>query len=132
MTDSEKLDEILRLLRAGQVNSGAVSNNKVADDKLFKGPYGNPDIRVSPKEWTGPDMKGRTFSEAPVAWLELAAEMFDRFAAKAKREGRVNEKTGKPNDWMDEQKAALARRWAQEKRKGISAVVAGQEEDLPF
>lgn len=115
-----KLDEILSMLRS-LAKSGASGNaGKVADDKLFYGPYGNPDIRIEPKEWTGPSMKGQLFSEAPPEWLDLAAEMFERFGAKAEKEGRISEKTGKPNAWMDFQKAALARRWAQEKRNGTA------------
>lgn len=104
----------LTVLEGGK-GTATARGGKVADDRVFHGQYGNPDVTIDPKAWDGPSMKGQRFSDVPVEWLDLAASMYDAFGDKATAENKVD-KNGKPVAWRDYQKAALCRRWAQEKR----------------
>ncbi len=53
------------------------------NDNVCNGPHGDPTVKAkSPRDWTGPDMKGRKFSECPPTYLDLMADRFDYFASK--------------------------------------------------
>ena len=53
----------------------------VASDADLDGTHGDPEVRAKdPRDWTGPAMKGRRFSECPPDYLDLLAQRFDYFA----------------------------------------------------
>lgn len=118
----EKLDEMLRLLRAMNATSScaapATGNGKweqgggMADDALLSGPYGDPAVfKTEPKEWSGPSQVGVRASQVPSDYGYAYADMMDRFGDKAKREGSLD-KNGKLNYWRKYQEAACFRAWA--------------------
>ena len=114
-----QLDRIEALLGKGgaPVKQQSSGGGQTADDRTFAGQYANFKISIDPKAWSGPSLQGKTASEAPTDWLMLAAQMYDAFGERAEAEGKLG-KNGKPSAWMDFQKSALCRRWAEEKRKG--------------
>lgn len=125
-TVEEKIDELLRLVRAMQPGAPAAAtsgNGKweagggVADEALLSGPYGNPKVfKTEPKEWTGPSQVGIAASEVPYLYGFAYADMMDRFGDKAKREGQTD-KNGKATYWRKYQEAACFRAWAQRNEK---------------
>jgi hypothetical protein len=64
-------------------NQIAAKHAPASTDALCNGPYGDPIIKAkSPRDWNGPDMIGRHFSECPADYLELLAARYDYFASK--------------------------------------------------
>lgn len=89
----------------------------VADDRDLDGAHGNPEIRAKdPRDWSGPPMKGRRFSECPADYLEMVAERFDYFA------GKNDDPKKAAYERLD---AARARGWAKRVREGKVPVGAG-------
>ena len=82
-------------------------------DALLNGPYGDPIVKVEPRDWAGESMKGRKFSECPPEWLDLAAEMYDYFASKPDQDDK---KRG-----YNVTDAKRARGWAARLRAGYVA-----------
>ena len=129
MTLEEKIDEVLRILKAWPTTGGAAPTGKrwdgpgaTATDAEMDGQYGNPAVyKTEPKEWDLGSQVGVKASDVPPAYGHLYAAMMDRFGDKAKREGTLD-KSGKPNAWRQYQTAAMFRGWA--KRN------AGKTEDL--
>lgn len=85
-------------------------------DQLLKlslgpAPTFNPDCFSMPKEWTGPDMKGRKFSECTPELLGMMAVMYERFGMKAQKEGSLL-KNGKPKADWDRKLMEAAQKWA--------------------
>ena len=58
----QKLDEVLKLLKAAPTATKAFSP-KVVDDADLDGKYGNPEVRMVPSKWTGQNYKGWKFSD---------------------------------------------------------------------
>lgn len=117
-------EETLRLLRSIDaslkllVKQQAVATPKpVADDRDLDGRYGDPVLKVNPRDWTGPSYKGRRFSECPAPLLELVAETYEYFARQADEKDERTDK-GKPVGDFKRQDAARARGWAQRIRSG--------------
>lgn len=91
---------------------------EVASDSDLDGKYGDPEIKAAdPRDWTGPSMKGRKFSECSSEYLMLVADRFDYFAEVAERENKVTN-TGKPLAPYNRRDAARARGWAKRVREG--------------
>lgn len=92
----------------------------VADDRDLDSQWGDEEVKVSPRDWTGPNMKGRRMSECPADFLEMLAGTFDYFARK---NSATNETTtsGKPKADFDRRSAARARGWARRLRNGWQA-----------
>lgn len=89
----------------------------VAPDSDLDGKYGDPEIKAKdPRDWTGPTMKGRRFSECPPDYLDLLAQRFDYFADQAEAEGKTY--NGKPVAPYNRKDAARARGWAARIRAG--------------
>ena len=90
----------------------------LASDADLDGKYGNPAIAAKdPRDWNGPSMKGRLFSECPPEYLDLVASRLDYFAQKADAEGKTTS-SGKPAAPFNRADAARARGWAKRMRDG--------------
>ena len=96
--------------RGGTAKSPA-SGGAVTSDRDLDGKYGDPDIRFDPKKWDGASFKGRKFSAAPAAYLELLAEALDEIAAKTDDEKTAGYKR---------KDAERARGWARRNAGGPS------------
>lgn len=96
----------------------------IASDRDLDGQYGDPVVRFMPRDWTGPSMKGRRFSQCEPDFLEMLAETLDYFGQQSDANG---EKTngGKPLGDYKRQDAARARGWAKRQRDGSMPVAAG-------
>lgn len=114
------LKVLIKTFGAGMVpvapTTGA--SKKVATDADLDGKYGDPVINAKdPRDWTGPSMKGRKFSECPAEYLDLVADRLDYFAEQAEKEGKLTS-TGKPVAPFNRADAARARGWAWRIRQG--------------
>lgn len=142
----ESIDKSLKQLLARQSAGSAASGGAVAPDRDLDGKYGDPEVRMKdPRDWTGPVMKGRKFSECPPDYLDMIADRFDYFANKADEEGEKLE-NGKPASTYKRIDAARARGWAKRLRDGrhvqtqppaASGLVDGwaaapADDDIPF
>jgi hypothetical protein len=88
----------------------------IATDRDMDGKFGNPILKVLPRDWVGPSFKGRRFSECPAPLLDQVAEMFDYFAEQAEQKHETyNGKAVAPFKRAD---AARARGWATRIRTG--------------
>lgn len=102
------LKAILVALRGAPAAAGPAGG--VAPDSDLDGQWGNPEVKAKdPKDWHGPTMKGRKFSECPAEYLELVAERLDYFA------GKEEDAKKKRYQEMD---AKRARGWAKRIRDG--------------
>lgn len=106
------LKALLRLHRESQPK-------QVASDADLEGPYGDPEIKAKdPKDWCGPSMKGRYFSQCPPEYLDLLASRLDYFAEQAEANNEVSPNTGKPIAPYRRRDAARARGWSRRLRNG--------------
>lgn len=110
------LKHMLALMEARQPKAAAT-------DRDLDGQYGNPQVKVMPRDWTGPSFKGRKYSECPAELLELVAEMQDYFARKAE-ESHETTSRGRPVAEFRKADAARARGWAKRVRDGHPATKA--------
>jgi hypothetical protein len=79
-------------------------------EALLAGPYGDPEVKAKdPRDWSGPSMKGRKFSECPPDYLDLLADRYDYFA------GNETDPTKAGYNRKDAQRA---RGWAARLRAG--------------
>jgi hypothetical protein len=141
----ESIEGLLKQLIAQGHNASSQPTGAVAPDRDLDGKYGNPVIKAKdPRDWTGPSMKGRTFSECPPDYLDLVAERLDYFAEQADAENKTTEK-GQPVSKYNRADAARARGWAKRIRDGVyvqtaePAAVSGSgwanppsDDDIPF
>jgi hypothetical protein len=96
----------------------------VASDRDLGGKYGDPVLKFSPRDWTGPNYKDCTFSQCPADLLEMVAETFDYVARQAEEKNELTA-NGKPTAPYKRANAARARGWAKRKREGwIAPAVA--------
>ncbi len=136
----ESIEGLLRQLVKQQ--TGAVG--AIASDRDLDGQWGDPEIKAKdPRDWTGPSMKGRHYSECPPDYLDMVAERLDYFAEQADAENKVTDK-GKPVSQYNRSDAARARGWAKRIRDGRhiqtqeAAAVGGgwadapKDDDIPF
>lgn len=102
-----------RLARAAAPQR-AENSERVASDSDLDSQYGDPEIKMNkmPRDWTGPNMKGRKMSQCPSAFLELAAGFFDWAADKAEEKNETYGSQNKPVAPLRRKDAALARGWA--------------------
>jgi hypothetical protein len=101
---------------------------EIADDRDLDSKWGNPEVKFTPRDWTGLNMKGRRMSECPAEFLDLLAQTFDYFAKKA--EDTDEQYNGKPVAPYKRRDAARARGWAKRARDGKAPVPAGAKEDV--
>jgi hypothetical protein len=87
----------------------------VASDAELDGQYGDPEVKAKdPRDWTGPPMHGRRFSECPAEYLEMLAERYDYFVSQNAQ--ATDEEKKKAN--YNRKDAARARGWAERIRSG--------------
>ncbi len=96
-----------------------------ANDSVCNGPHGDPIIKAKdPKDWTGPSMTARHFSECPPEYLEILADRYDYFA------GKEEDATKAKYNRLDAQRC---RAWAARLRAGWTAPTrAGGFSDAGF
>lgn len=83
----------------------------IASDADLDGQYGNPQVKFKPRDWSGPEMKGRKFSDCPAEFLELYAQSLDWSAGQADQKQETTS-SGKPVSYYKRMDAARARGWA--------------------
>lgn len=108
------IDASLKQLLA---QSRARQPKQVASDRDLDGKYGDPIVKVSPRDWTGQSFKGFKMSDCPAPFLEMVAETFDYFAQQAERNSETTDR-GKPVAEFKRADAARARGWAKRIREG--------------
>ena len=106
---------------------------RVASDADLNSQYGDPEVRAkSPRDWSGPSMQGRHFSECPAEYLDLVAARLDFFASDNADGTPEGEKKSRYNK-LD---ASRARGWAARIRAGYKpthpAAVDGEFGEVPF
>lgn len=114
------------LLVTSQARNDAPSGSSaaVASDADLDGQYGDPEVRAKdPRDWSGPPMKGRHFSECPADYLDLIAERFDYFAG---------QETDAKKAGYNRKDAARARGWAKRIRAGRVPQAASQSVEAGF
>lgn len=112
---SEELDLLRRIAFAVEKLAGSSQPVNaalaVASDADLDGPYGDPIVKFTPRDWHGANLKGAKFSECPSEFLLAMASAFDYFASKNDEAGAVDAK-GRNKSYYDRQAAARARGWA--------------------
>ncbi len=94
----------------------AIAPKPIASDRELDGQHGDPELKFTVRDWTGPSYKGRRFSECPADLLDMIAASLDYFAMKAEeKDERYNGKQVAPYKRAD---AARARGWAKRIRDG--------------
>lgn len=122
-----KLDQLLAKMgngaSAGAAASGgsrgaappASAGGEIATDADLDSTRGNPEVRFSPKRWSGADMKGRRYSECEPEFLDMLAETLDWFASKDDEANAVD-KNGNPKSKWGRLDASRARGWSRRLR----------------
>lgn len=100
----------------------------IATDKDLDGRFGDPEVRMRVRDWSGPDMKGKRMSQCPAAFLDLLAETLEWAAGKADANHETTD-SGKPVGQYRRADAARARGWAQRIRDGKVAQPAQDQGD---
>jgi hypothetical protein len=116
----DRTDAIVALLKSidGSLKKMAATNGtEIAPAHDLDSTYGDPELRFSPRDWSGDNYKGRKFSECPPALLDEVARSLDYFALKAEEKGETTS-TGKPVAPLKKKDAARARGWAKRLREG--------------
>ena len=99
-----------KLERMAGGNGAAPASDADLDSK-----YGDPEVKAKdPRDWTGPTMKDRRFSQCPPEYLEMVAERLDYFSSQLKGETEEEQKKLK----YQKLDAARARGWAKRLRSG--------------
>lgn len=118
------LEEHTALLRSilAALSPGAGASRSaagaVASDRELDSQYGNPEVRgKDPREWKGPPMRGRKYSECPAEYLDLLAESLEWQAQQAEKKNELTN-GGKPVAEFRRKDAARARGWAKRMRAG--------------
>jgi len=109
-----KLEAVIGSLAAVFTGVGA---REATDRELDHPRIGDPEVKVSPRDWSGEPMKGRRMSRCSAEFLDLLAETFDYFEGR-NRETGAKASNGKPKADYDKLNARLARGWARRLRRG--------------
>jgi hypothetical protein len=151
---NHKLAEILAILALRQVGaqiapgtrpaqglgpssppSGQGTPPRIASDSDLDSDYGDPEVRAkSPRDWTGPSMQGKRFSECPAEYLDLVASRLDYFANQNEAAGDAESVKKARYNRLD---ASRARGWAVRIRDGHVPTrhvpePFGDDNDIPF
>ena len=109
----EHLERIITGLAAVFGGGGADG----ATDRELDSDKGDPDVRFSPRGWSGePVAKGTKFSRCPADFLDALADAYDFFAQRNDAEGATS--GGKPKSYWDRRSSKLARGWSRRIRAG--------------
>ena len=115
--------QLVALQQGGGASSGAVASDRDLDSK-----YGDPEVRMRVRDWSGPDMKGKRYSQCPAEFLELLAEALEWVASKADAAGEKTD-SGKPVSYYRRADAARARGWSARIRAGKVAQPQAEADD---
>jgi len=127
----KSIDATLKqLLVLSRQRTAKKTDHEVASDADLDGKYGNPEVRLNPRDWPGPSCKGLRMSECPSEFLDMLAETFDYFAQKAEETGELY--NGKPTAPYKRKDAARARGWAARIRSGKVASRVVEDDDDPW
>lgn len=121
------LKTIVGLLSPLVQQARATQPKPIASDRDLDGKYGDPVVKLMPRDWTGQSFKGRHMSECPAELLEMLAETFEYFATQAEQKNEVTS-AGKPVAGYKRADAARARGWAKRVREGRVAQPAADED----
>lgn len=103
----------LHLVKGG--NAEPERGQRVASDADLDGKYGDPEVKAKdPRDWTGPTMRGKRFSECPPEYLDMVADRLDYFCST--NEGKTEEDQKKLK--YQRLDASRARGWAKRLRSG--------------
>jgi hypothetical protein len=112
----QSIDATLKALLALQRSA---KGPEIASDADLDGQYGDPLVTAKdPRDWTGPTMKGKSFSECTPEYLDLYASRLDYFAEQAELNDERSPNTNKPVAPYKRRDAARARGWAARLRHG--------------
>lgn len=114
------IDETLKTLLARTGRREAVVGKEggaVAPDADLDGKFGDPEVRFTPRDWTGPVFKGNRYSECPPEFLDMLGDSLDYFAGKSEASNAMTS-GGKPKAPYERADAARARGWAKRLRNG--------------
>lgn len=96
--------------------------------------YSDPDVRKDPRDWTGPSMVGKKYSQCSSEYLEMLAGLLDWQANKDDEAGKTwTSKDGtktRPSSTFARTDAARARAWAARNKEREPAT--GSDADVPF
>ena len=120
------LKAMLALAQQRTARAVAAQTKAIASDRELDGTYGNPTVKFSPRDWSGPSFKGLPMSECDPAFLDMLAETFDYFAQQAEAKNEMTDK-GKPVAGYKRMDAARARGWAKRIRDGVHTPAARDE-----
>lgn len=134
----EELERVIASMRVALVGgtpAGASGGpGGFASDYEMSGPYADFDVKVSPRDWKGPPMKGRKASRCPPEFLDMLADTYDYFGQKAAETGEKvtqGKSIGKDKAPFDFKNARLARSWAKRLREGWQSGGPPQETGGP-
>lgn len=121
-----KLDAVLGVARAVSSPGG----HDVAPDSDLDGQYGDPQVKFSPKRWTGDNYKGSSFSACPPDFLDALAEAL-QWSSEHPKAGKEKYAA------YDARDASRARGWAKRIRAGwqapgTQAALPEPDLDVPF
>lgn len=117
-------DEGMRLLREchamlrqlTQGGSGIASDRELDDPK-----YGDPIVKLKPRDWNGQDYTACNYSATSAQFLTAYADMLEAFAAKKKKNGDAEKA-----EW-DLRDARKARGWSARLENGWKSTKAAPE-----
>lgn len=94
-----------------QTVNAALGLPEPADAADLDGPYGDPEVRSSPRDWSGPSLIGARYSQCPPDFLRRLADLLAWQARKADEKGEAT-KNGRPVGDFRRRDAARALGWA--------------------
>lgn len=106
----------LRAYLGGSAPGGGI----IATATDLDGRYGDPTVKVTPRDWKGIPRKGERMSRCEPEFLDMLAETLEHFASKNDASG-AKASNGKPKSFYDRADAARARGWAKRLREGWKA-----------
>lgn len=115
-----ELEAFVAVLRAAIGGASANGVGAIATDTDLSGKYGDPKVKLTPRDWGGAPRKGWQLSRCEPEFLDLYAETLEFFARKNDEEG-AKASNGTPKSRYDRADAARARGWAKRLRAGWAA-----------
>lgn len=113
----EQLEAVIRALGAVFGSGGGGGAEAATDRELDHPQYGDPVVKMVPRDWPDKTLKGRKYSTCPPDFLDELASTFDYFAKKNEAAGELTDR-GKPKADFDRRSARLCRGWARRLRSG--------------
>ena len=120
--------------RSSSNGSGSTGAGEALSDAQLDKAWADKKITKDPPKWTGPTQVNRTYSKAPVEWLESMAGFLDWKAQKGREEVPVRlNNSGKPWHESDTFEAKILRGWARRRAaKPATAKASAPQADDDF